>query len=266
MPLQLSRRTTETQGTGRSGSRNLNTLSDMKRAFLVVAALATLGCESNERVIGVTTGDVIQLTNAQAAALVSHMQSVSASSSDATLAALADSARFVLTAGAEARQIAVTTDLGDGPYWAVSMHRTHAGTGASPQSWATFHVIAFNEPNNATRFIVLGGFSSVSGTTPPASVSGAIGSSATSSLTGHLFSVNGNQVSAWHASAGTVALTATPTADACPGFSATGMTCIKSSIAATFSLTTTVAGSGTTGQRTASSSGAQTAPGVRLIF
>jgi hypothetical protein len=238
----------------------------MNRAILILAALATLGCESNERVIGVTTGDVIHLTNAQAAALVSHMQSASTASSDATLAALADSARFVLTAGAEARQIAVTTDLGDGPYWAVSMHRTHAGTGASPQSWATFHVIAFNEPNNATRFIVLGGFSAVSGTTPPTSVNGSIGSNATSSLTAHLFSVNGTQLSAWHASAGTVSLAATTGAGGCPGFSATGKTCITSSMAATFNITTTVAGNGTTGQRTVASSGAQTAPGVRLLF
>ena len=239
------------------------------RKTLLAAGLAALtACESNETVIGLTTGQVIQLTNAQAATQVSRMSAFgsASSTSDATLRALADSARFVLTAGAEARQISVTTDLGDGPYWAVSMHRARAGSGASPQSWATFHVIAFNEPNNPTRFIVLGGYSSVNGTTPPTTVSGSIGSNATSSLTAHLFSVSGSQVSAWHASAGTSSLTATPSADACTGFNATGMTCVRSSMAVTFSITATVAGNGTTGQRTASSSGAQTAPGVRLSF
>lgn len=236
----------------------------IRNAWMVAGLAAVMGCESDNTVVGVTTGQVIHLTNAQAAALVSHMGTIS--SKDPSLAALADSARFVLTAGAEARQIAVTTDLGDGPYWAVSMHRSRAGTGASPQSWSTFHVIAFNEPNNPTRFIVLGGYSSASGTTPPVSVSGSIGSSASSSLTSHLFSVSGTQVSAWHASGGTVALTATPLAESCVGFTATGMTCLRSTMSATFNITSTVAGNGTTGQRTASSSGAQTAPGVRLIF
>ncbi len=235
------------------------------RNALMAAGLAVVaGCESDQTVIGVTTGEVIQLTNAQAAALVSHMSTLS--TTDPSLAALADSARFVLTAGAEARQIAVTTDLGDGPYWAVSMHRSRAGTGASPQSWSTFHVIAFNEPNNPTRFIVLGGYSSASGTIPPASVTGSIGSSATSSLTAHLFSVSGSQASAWHANGGTVSLVATPLAESCPGFSATGMTCLRSSMSATFNITSTVAGNGTTGQRTAASSGAQTVPGIRLAF
>ena len=234
------------------------------RMFLAAGLVAAMGCESDKTVVGVTTGEVIQLTNAQAAALVSHMSTIS--TKDPTLASLADSARFVLTAGAEARQVAVTTDLGDGPYWAVSLHRSRAGSGASPQSWSTFHVIAFNEPNNPTRFIVLGGYSSASGTTPPASVSGSIGSSSTSSLTAHLFSVSGNQLSAWHANGGTVSLTATPLAESCAGFTATGMTCIRSTMAATFNITSTVAGNGTTGQRTVSSSGAQTVPGVRLIL
>ena len=236
----------------------------IRNSWMAAGLAVVMGCESDKTVVGVTTGEVIQLTNAQAAALVSHMSTLS--TKDPSLAALADSARFVLTSGAEARQIAVTTDLGDGPYWAVSMHRSRAGTGTSPQSWSTFHVIAFNEPNNPTRFIVLGGYSAASGTTPPASVSGSIGSSATSSLTAHLFSVNGSQASAWHASGGTVSLTATPLAESCAGFTATGMTCLRSTMSATFNITSTVAGNGTTGLRTASSSGAQTAPGVRLIL
>lgn len=234
--------------------------------MFIAAAAAVLGCESDETVVGVTTGETIHLTNAQASALVSFMTTVSTASNDATLAALADSARFVLKSGAEAHQIDVTTDLGDGPYWAVSMQRTHVGTGSSPQSWSTFHVIAFNEPNNVSRFIVLGGYSSVSGTTPPNSVSGSIGPSGTSSLTGHFFNVIGSQVSSWHANAGTVSLTATPASEACADFSATNMTCVKASMSLNFNIMGTVAGNGTTGQRTGSTASAQTAPGVRLAF
>ena len=59
------------------------------------------------------------------------------SSTDPSLAALADSARFVSTAGAEARQImsrptSVTAILGR------SMHRTRAGNRCVAASWATF--------------------------------------------------------------------------------------------------------------------------------
>lgn len=235
-----------------------------RRLVPLAAAIALLGCESDEIVIPVTSGEVIQLTEAQAATLEGRMSSFS--STDPSLAALGDTARFVLTAGAEARQIDVTTDLGAGPYWAVSLHRSHVGAGTSPQSWSTFHVIAFNEPNNPTRFIVLGGFNSVSGTTPPASVSGAIGSTSTSSLTAHLFSVEGNQTSAWHASAGTSSLTATPTAESCAGFTATGMTCVRGSMSVTFDITGTVPGNGSAGQRTASVVVAQTVPGISLNF
>ena len=237
----------------------------MVRNVLALAGVVTLlGCESDKIVIPVTTGEVINLTQAQAATLVSRMTSFS--STDASLAALGDSARFVLSAGAEARQINVTTDLGEGPYWAVSLHRSRVGTGASPQSWSTFHVIAFNEPNNPTRFIVLGGFNQVSGTTPPTSVSGPIGAGAGGSLTAHLFSVSGTQVSAWHASGGTSSLNATPSLESCPGFSASGMTCLKSTMTANFNITTTVPGNGTTGTRTMSTASAQTAPGIRLAF
>lgn len=236
----------------------------LRQAFLIAASAAALGCESDKTVIGVTTGETIHLTQAQASALVSYMTSFA--STDPTLAALGDSARFVLKAGAEARQIDVATDLGDGPYWAVSMQRSHAGAGTSPQSWSTFHVIAFNEPNNVSRFIVLGGYSSVSGLTPPNSVTGSIGSSATSSLTAHFFSTSGTQVSAWHANAGTVSMTATPTSEACANFTATNMSCVKSSMSLSFNITGSVPGNGTTGQRTGSTATAQTVPGVRLAF
>ena len=236
----------------------------MKRILLTLTLLTAQGCESDKVVTPVTTGEVINLTQAQAATLVSRMTSFS--STDPSLAALGDTARFVLTAGAEARQIDVTTDLGEGPYWAVSIHRSRAGTGASPQSWSTFHVIAFNEPNDPTRFIVLGGFNQVSGTTPPGSVSGPIGGAANSSLTAHLFSVSGTQVSAWHASAGTSSLSATPALESCPGFTGSGMTCLKSTMTATFNITATVAGTGTTGTRTMSTASAQTVPGIRLAF
>src|SRR5687768_14746227 len=115
----------------------------LKHLALAVGVVAITGCESDEIVIPVTTGEVIQLTPAQAATLVSRMTSFSTTGTDQTLAALGDSARFVLTAGAEARQINVTTEIGSGPFWAVSLQRSRVGTGASPQSWSTFHVIAF---------------------------------------------------------------------------------------------------------------------------
>jgi hypothetical protein len=230
------------------------------RHYMTALGLALLlsSCESDTTVPG-PTGDLITL-NAQQAALIAG-RIVEFSSDDPTLSALADTIQFVVKSGAEVQRIDVTTSFGVTSYWTVSLHRTHSGPS---QSWSTFHVIGFDDPSDPTEFLILGGFSQVAGTTAPTSISGSIGSNASSSLTGHFFGVIGDQVGMWNASGGTVSMTATSTAGACPNFTAQGMTCAKSSMATTFSITQTVTGGApATGQRTGSASDA-TVPGVRL--
>jgi hypothetical protein len=233
----------------------------MKRIISASAALclALAACGTDDG-ISPTTGDLITLTAAQAAALVAKVESFG--STDPNLAALADTVDVILKAGAEAKRIDVTTDIGSGPYWAVSLHMP--STMSSPAS-STFHVIAFNEPNNPTRFIILGGWAQGSGSTAPTTVNGSLsGPTATTSVTAHLFSVSGSQVSAWHATTGGSVLTSSTTGQSCTGFTGPG-TCVRATMDASFGITGSVAGSGTaaTGQKTAS--GTVTGiPGIRL--
>lgn len=222
-----------------------------KLAALTVAFAFTLSACSNDP-IAPTTGEVITLTAAQAAALVAKVESFG--EEDASLAALSDTIDVVIKAGAQARQIDVTTDIGAGPYWAVAL-QMHGGTSTS------FHVIAFNEPTNPTRFIILGG-ASLGSAQPVNSNSGNIGTDGNTSRTGHLYSVSGGQLSAWHVSGGTLSFTANSTSTSCPGFTGPG-TCVALTMDAAFNFTTVVPGNGTTGQRTASAT-VTAIPGVRL--
>ena len=224
------------------------------------SALILTACESDTTLPG-PTGDLITLNAQQAALIVGRV--VEFSSSDPTLGALADTIQFVVKAGAEVQRIDVTTSFGVTSYWTVSLHRAFVG---ASQSWSTFHVIGFNDVSNPTEFLILGGFSQVAGTTAPTSITGSIGSNASSSLTGHFFGVIGNQVGMWNASGGTVSMIATSTGEACPNFSAAGMTCAKSSMSTTFSITQTVTGGApATGNRTGSASNVSV-PGVRLTM
>jgi hypothetical protein len=205
-------------------------------------------CDTNAT--GLSTcgsGGLITLTANQAAALVSRVESFG--SSDPTLQALADTIGVVIRAGAEARVVSITNSQGGPLFYAVSLHRTNAQS--NPPS-STYHIIAFDDPTNPTMFVILGGFNTGSGSTPPNTVSGPIGATTAGSLTGHLFSISGNQLSSWHASGGTSYMTAGATTQVCAG-----------TMDASFTITASVAGNGTTGTRTWSGD-VTSVPGIRL--
>lgn len=198
------------------------------------------------------SGDLITLTASQAAALIAKVESFGAQ--DASLAALSDTVDVVIKAGAQARQIDVSSDIGNGPYWAVSL-QMFAGTSS------TFHVIAFDDPSNPTRFIIVGG-AVLGSATPVNSASGSIGTNGTTSLTGHLLSTSGSAVSAWHVSGGTVSFVVHPTTQACAGVSGPG-SCVSITTDVALNFTASVAEGAATSQRTATGS-AEGIPGVRL--
>jgi hypothetical protein len=227
-----------------------------KLAFATVAALTLAACSDGPN--EAPSGEVITLSASQAAALVGRIESFGAS--DASLQALADTVDVVIKGGAEARRVDITNDAGGSAFYAVSLHMPN--TMSNPAS-ATFHLIAFDDPTNPTLFVILGGWSAEgSGSTAPNTVSGAIGGHATTSLTAHLFSISGNQVSAWHASGGTSYMTAGSSLQLCAGFTGPG-TCVKSTMDASFTITGSVAGNGTTGQRTWSGN-ISSVPGIQI--
>lgn len=224
----------------------------MKTLSAIALALTLSACSEDPS--GPTTGELITLTQSQAAAVIAKVEALG--TVDASIAALSDTIDVVIKAGAQARRIDVTSDIGDGPYWAVSL-QVFAGT------TSTFHVMAFDEPSNPTRFIVLGG-AVLGSSTPVNSASGSIGTSGSVSLTGHLYSVSGTDISAWHVGAGSSSLVAHPSTQACPGFVGPG-TCVSITMDATFSFTSSVpdVNGSATGQRTATGSVSEI-PGVRL--
>ena len=223
----------------------------MRRTALATIVLILVTACSDDPA-GPSNGETITLSASQAASLMAQIESIGAN--DPSVAALADTIDVVIKAGAAARRVDLTTDLGAGPYWAVSLQMFHGTT-------TTFHVVAFNDVSNPTRFIVLGG-ASLGSSTPVAGLSGPIGTNGSESLTGHLYSTSGTQVSAWHASGGSVSFTAHPTSQACSNFPGPG-SCVSSTMDATFTFTNTVPEAPATGQRTAS--GTLTGlPGVRL--
>jgi hypothetical protein len=178
------------------------------------------------------------------------------------LAWLADSANLVLRAGATADQIDITTDLAPGPFYAVSLQRA---VSTSTNSFATFDVIAFDNPSNPTAFIIVDGYSPGQGTTPPHEVRDFFGGSA---VNGHFFLVTGNSVAAWRAEAGMAELTGALTGPPCEVFDkGSGVTCAQSLLQAAFSITVARRDNDPSGSdtRTASVSMANV-PGVLLNF
>lgn len=230
----------------------------MKRGFpfaslALVAAVG--GCSGDSG--GPPLGETITLSATQAAALVSRIESFG--SSDPTLQALADTIDVVIKGGAEARRVEISISQEPSLFYAVSLHRTNAQS--NPPS-STYHIIAFDDPTTPTVFVILGGFNTGSGTAPPNTVTGPIGATSAGSLTGHLFNVSGNQLLSWHASGGTSYMTAGATSQQCTGFAGPG-TCVKSTMDASFTITASVPGNGTTGERSWSGN-ITSVPGIQL--
>lgn len=224
----------------------------MRRLSLMPLAFVLMLSACSDDPTEPVNGDVITLTQAQATALVTKVESFGAQ--DATLRALSDTIDVVIKAGAEARRIEVTSDIGNGPYWAVSL-QVVAGT------TSTFSVVAFDDPSNPTRFIILGG-AVLGSSTPVNSASGSIGTNGTTSLTGHLLSQIDGTVFAWHVSGGSESFTVHPTTQSCPSFSGPG-TCMPITVDVTFNFTASIGQSTISSQRTGSGSGVGI-PGVRL--
>jgi hypothetical protein len=141
---------------------------------------------------------------------------------------------------------------------------------ATPSSFSTFHLIAFNNPSNPTAFIIIGGYHQASpGGPPPAAVSGSFGSPNPSlSVTGHLFLVEGSTVSEWRAATGTATLQNGTAGGDCINFQPTaGVTCAQSTLLTSFTIEVARHDAGSPGDtRTASLATLSEVSGVRLVF
>lgn len=200
------------------------------RLPLVLASTAAFLIACHKTTEPTLVGAAIHLSAAQAALLVSRVGQIAPVHPE--LAWLRDSVSLVLTSGAEADRIEVVTDLGQGPFYAVGLQRAISTTF---NSFATFDLIAFNDPSNPTDFIIVDGYAPGAGTSPPRSVTGSFG---TSTASGHLFHVAGSAVSAWRAEGGTASFSTGIAGGACLGFQArAGVSCAQSALEGSFAIT-----------------------------
>jgi hypothetical protein len=194
-------------------------------AACTLAALAACGS-------GSAPTDITHLTAQQAALIRDRMGQIAVLQGE--LSWLSDSANLVIAAGAEVTQRAIMVDGVSTTYYAVGLHREVAQSSVS--SFTTFHLLAFDNPNDPRKFIVANGYANASNATPPTSVSAAFGGQ---SVFAHVIEVT-NIVTSWQAMGGTASFAVAGGGTPCSDVSLpAGTTCNHSSFEAQFSVTST---------------------------
>ena len=200
--------------------------TSMPRTALLALACVVIAACSESTSPGPAT---IQLSAAQAAAISARTQQIAAAVPD--LLWLSDSTDFVITSGAQADRIVVTVDGAEKSYYAVGLQRAFLGG----NSFATFHLIAFDDASNPVDFVVANGYAPGSGGTAPSSVSGSFGGQ---SVFAHLLHVTGSSVLDWAAETGTAEFATGTTSGACAALPLpSGFSCFKSTLQAAFTIT-----------------------------
>ena len=187
------------------------------RSFVIAIALVFAGCGDN----GITDPNppIITLSAQQAAAIAARAEDIAAVHPD--LDWLTDSIEVVVRAGAQAKRIEVRENGEPVGLYAVSLQRDVL---TSTSSFATWHLLAFDDASNPTVFFVANGFAQGSGTTPPTSVNGPFGGQ---SVFAHLIIIDGSTIDARRATTGGATFAARAIGGACPvsGTPPAGVTC-----------------------------------------
>jgi hypothetical protein len=169
-------------------------------SLVAVLAITTACSDDPVHPDPMQSGD-LQLSAAQANTIRSRIVQLAPVHQD--LRWLADSISLVIGTGVTVNEVELATNLGTGPYYAVSLQRTITTSFSAASS---FNVIIFNDPSNPTDFLIVGGWIQPGPGTPPTSVTGTFGTPTQNSIvTGHLLKVNGNTVTSWRVDGGTAA-------------------------------------------------------------
>lgn len=205
-------------------SRTWSVISVMS-AVVVAVACSDTSSPNNE---------TIELSAQQAAALAAQMQTIS--TADPDLAWLADSATVVVQAGTVAKKITMSVDASPQTYYAVGLQRAFV----TANSFATFHLIAFDDPSNAHAFVILNGYRSTAGSTPPTSVTGVFGGDA---VFGHIITVSGQTATDWVAQQGAAAFALGSIGAACGSLPVPqGASCVRADLVASANINVASAG------------------------
>jgi hypothetical protein len=191
----------------------------MKNTLLILAAsaLALAGACSDS--ITDPNPPIITLSAQQATALATRAEAIADVHPD--LEWLADSIEVVLRAGQPAKRIVIRENGEPVELYAVSLHRE---VRTSTSSFATWHLLAFDNASNPSVFVIANGFAQGTGTTPPTSVNGAFGGQ---SVFAHIIVMNGSSVDDRRATTGGATFAARSLGAACPvsGTPPAGVTC-----------------------------------------
>ena len=162
---------------------------------------------------------IITLTAQQAATIAARAEAIADDHPD--LEWLADSIEVVLRAGAQAKRITVRENGEPVELYAVSLQRD---VRTSTSSFATWHLLAFDDANGPDVFIVANGFAQGAGTTPPTSAFGAFGGQ---SVHAHVIVFDGASVDDRRATTGGATFATRSVGGACPisGTPPAGVTC-----------------------------------------
>jgi hypothetical protein len=212
----------------------------MRAALGIALAVIASGClepsVSTPRVVV-----SIQLTAAQAAAINNEIKAIAVSTPE--IAGLGDSASLVLKTGAVVDSAAIDVSFGGGPYYAVSLQRA---VSQSLNSFSTFDVIYFNNPSNPTRFVIVSVFAQGQGGPPDGAVANLGTRTSVLIASVHFYAIDGQAVTHWKATAGSLVLGNGLSGGACPDVNTpNNVTCERADILIGSSVTATSRESGT---------------------
>jgi hypothetical protein len=233
----------------------------------VAVALSASACGS-DTTGPIVNGDLLQLTGTQLAALDSTGGViVTANPGNPDLKSLVDSTLDVLSAGIQAKRLALTTNFPTAPLFFVGIHRVFDHASAT-NSFSTWTLVGFDDPTHLVNLVEVGGFAQAPSSVAPSAVSGTIGNG--TGIVNALFLQvgTGGAVTEWHASGGTASFSSDPAATgaACPGFTPTSVvTCTIETMRVHFTATAP-AGTGGASAREASLPADVDVPTMRLNY
>lgn len=235
----------------------------LRTLLLLGAALAVAACGSGTTVPAITP-DTIRLGSTELHSLDSAAVSIQqANPASGDIRSLVDSTILALTAGVELKRVDISTNLTSAPLYMIGIHRPSPGT---TQSSATWTLVAIDDPNKLGNLIEVSGFAQASGSTPPSSVSGAIGSQSNIGNGILLQVASGGATTVWRPTSGTATFSSDAAGSACPGFVATAhLSCALETMHVHFTMTAP-AGTGGAGARQAALTADTSVPAMRLTY
>ena len=208
-------------------------MKNTRHCLAAVAISLTVACGGD----GITDPNppIITLSAQQAATITARAEAMATVHAD--LAWLADSVEVVVRTGAQAKRIVVTSAGSEIAYYAVGLQRN---VRTSTTSFATWHLIAFDDASNPREFIIASGYAPGSGTTPPLSVNGGFGGE---SVFAHFIRVDEGGLADWRATSGGATFRTATVGGACPttGTPPQGVTCVIADLEVSFDIVNTSA-------------------------